>query len=116
MNFKDNCPPRAKTEAATGGITGRLGTAASHFNNVDSATDTRLGLFPSMYAGLRIVDLRKPDDPAEVAYFKPGDSCMSHVRYVLRSGQICFACMDSGFWIIKLKAGVRARMRMPRVA
>lgn len=116
MNVKENCPPRDKTETATGGVVGRTGTASTHFNDVDSATDTHLGLFPFMYAGLRIVDLRDPANPVEVAYFKPGDACMSHVRYRPETGQIWFACMDSGLWIIELKPELRASLRLPKVA
>ncbi len=116
MNLQENCPPRDKTETASGGIIGRPGTATSHFNDVDSATDTHLGLFRFMYAGLRIVDLRDPSSPVEVAYFKPGDACMSHVRYLNDSGQIWFDCMDSGFWVIELRSELRAALGMPKIA
>lgn len=115
MNIKENCPPPGPMEKASGGINGGPGTASTHFNDVDSSTDTRLGLFPFMYAGLRIVDLRDPAKPVEVAYFKPGDSCMSHVRYVAESGQIWFDCMESGFWIIALKPELRASLKLPRI-
>jgi hypothetical protein len=114
MNMKENCPPRDKVETATGGVVGRMGTAASHFNDVDSHEHTRLGLFPFMWAGLRIADLRDPTRPTEVAYFKPGDSCMSHVRYRADTGQIWFACMDSGFWVIELKPELRAALDLPK--
>jgi hypothetical protein len=114
MNMKENCPPRDKVEAATGGVVGRAGTASTHFNDVDSATDTHLGLFPFMYAGLRIVDLRDPANPVEVAYFKPGDACMSHVRYLPATGQIWFACVDSGFWIIELKPQLRSSLGLSK--
>jgi hypothetical protein len=60
-------PPDAQ-ETASRGVLGRRGTAASHFNDVDSASDTKLGLFPFMYAGLRIADLRDPAQPKEIAY------------------------------------------------
>jgi hypothetical protein len=63
-----------------------------------------------MYAGLRIADLRDPTNPVEVAYFKPGDACMSHVRYQPDTGRIWFACMDSGLWIIELKPELRASL------
>lgn len=115
MNFKENCPPPDALEKASNGVTGRVGTASTHFNDVDSATDTRLGLFPFMYAGLRIADLRNPASPTEVAYFKPGDACMSHVRYDGATGNIWFACMDSGFWIIALDPQLRASLKLPRV-
>ena len=110
MNFKENCPTPNAQETGSAGILGRPGTAASHFNDVDSATATRLGLFPFTYAGLRIVDLRDPTNPTEIAYFKPGDSCMSHVRYVARTGHIWFACTASGFWVIELARQARAEL------
>lgn len=113
MNRPENCPPRVGMEATTAGIIGRPGTATSHFNDVDSATDTRLGLFPFLYAGLRIVDLRDPAHPVEVGYFRPGDSCMSHVRYRPDTGHIWLACLDSGFHVLALQAGVRAAVGLP---
>lgn len=115
MNLKENCPARDKVETMSGGVTGRPGTAASHFNDVDSPTDTRLGLFPFLYAGLRIADLRDPANPVEVAYFKPGDACGSHVRYLPSSGQIWFDCMNSGFWVIELTPELRASLQLPKV-
>jgi hypothetical protein len=110
MNKPENCPERTAIEKATGGIVGRPGIAASHFQDVDSATHTRLGLFPMMWAGLRIADLRDPANPTEIAYFKPGDICMSHVHYAAKSGQIWFSCTASGFWVIALKPEVTAKL------
>jgi hypothetical protein len=115
MNRKENCPPRTALENASGGVLGKPGTASTHFNDVDSATDTRLGLFPFMHAGLRIADLRNPADPVEVAYFKPGDLCGSHVRYVPRTGQIWFACNESGFHVIALTTELRRSLKLPKV-
>jgi len=104
---------------------------ASHFNDVDDPRDTRLGLFPFITAGLRIVDLRDPASPSEIAYFNPGlapktvltglglpgespavasDACMSHVRYRRESGQIWFACVDSGFYVVELAPSLRTRL------
>jgi hypothetical protein len=115
MNQKENCPPRTKMELATNGIIGSPGTAASHFNDVDSSTDTRLGLFPFMWAGLRIVDLRDPTRPQEVAYYKPGDACMSHVHYLPRAEQIWFACTYSGFYVIQLDPELLHKVRLGNV-
>lgn len=116
MNHPENCPPRNGIEQATGGLVGRSGVASNHFQDVDSATNTRLGLFSFMFAGLRIVDLRKPEEPREVAYFKPGDPCMSHVRYLPETGQIWFACSASGFYVIELKPELRRSLKLPRVS
>lgn len=107
MNRPENCPPRSEVEKASGGIVGDVGTATLHFNDVDSETDTRLGLFNFMWAGLRIVDLRDVNDPREVAYFKPGDACGGHVRYRPETGHIWFSCGKSGFYVIELKDEVR---------
>lgn len=115
MNRPENCPPRTGIEQATGGLVGRSGVASTHFQDVDDAANTRLGLFSFMFAGLRIVDLRKPREPREVAYFKPGDPCMSHVRYVPKSGQIWFACSASGFYVIEIKPELRKSLGLPRV-
>ncbi|MGE3690824.1 MAG: LVIVD repeat-containing protein [Novosphingobium sp.] len=116
MNQPENCPERTAMEKGSGGLIGRPGTASTHFQDVDDAANTRLGLFSFMFAGLRIADLRNPQAPREVAYFKPGDPCMSHVRYVRRTGHIWFACGSSGFYVIELKPELRRQLRLPRIA
>ena len=113
MNHSENCPPRTGMESATKGVVGAAGTATSHFNDVDSATDTRLGLFTFMSAGLRIADLRDPTKPVEVAYFKPGDPCLSHVRSVGRTGQIWVVCSRSGFYVLELDPKLRRTLGLP---
>jgi len=115
MNRPENCPEPNATEKATGGLVSRLGGATSHFNDVDNAADTHLGLFGMTFAGLRIADLRNPASPTEVAYFKPGDPCMSHVRYMPGSGQIWFACNATGFYVIALKPELRNKIGLPPV-
>lgn len=115
MNHEENCPPPNAMEKASGGLVGRPGIASTHFNDVDDAENTRLGLFSFMYAGLRIADLRDPKNPVEVAYFKPGDPCMSHVYYNREAGQIWFACNASGFWVLELKPEVRAALHLPKL-
>lgn len=114
MNREENCPAPGPAAKASGGISGDVGTASTHFNDVDSETETRLGLFPFMYAGLRIVDLRQPTAPVEVAYFKPGDICGSHVRYDASTGNIWFACVSSGFHVIALEPKLRAMLDFPK--
>ncbi len=116
MNRKENCPPPGKVELASKGISGSPGTASLHFNDVDSATDTRLGLFNFMWSGLRIADLRDPKTPVEVAYSKPGDVCGGHVRYLPERGDIWFACAASGFYVIELAPKLRASLGLPPVA
>jgi hypothetical protein len=114
MNHKENCPAWTAMETATRGVVGAPGTAASHFNDVDSPTDTRLGLFNFLAAGLRVVDLRDPAKPVEVAYFKPGDSCVSHVRYYGRTGHIWVVCNRSGFFVLDLDPKLRRALKLPK--
>ncbi|MBW8785167.1 MAG: hypothetical protein JF593_11130 [Novosphingobium sp.] len=116
MNRAENCPPQDKAEAASHGLAPRLGTATAHFNDVDSATDTRLGLFNFMWGGLRIVDLRDPARPTEVAYFKPGDACTGHVRYLPETGQIWLTCAASGLWVLELKPELRRALGLPAIS
>ncbi len=114
MNQTENCPPRTAAENMSNGVTGAPGTAASHFNDVDNAEDTRLGLFPFMAAGLRIADLRNPANPVEVAYFKPGDPCVSHVRYNAATGHIWVVCGTSGFYVLELNRKLRSELGLNR--
>jgi hypothetical protein len=113
MNHPENCPPPSPGEKGSSGLSPEPGTATLHFNDVDSATDTRLGLFNYLWAGLRIVDIRNPRQPREVAYFKPGDGCGGHVRYLPATGQIWLACAASGFYVLELKPEVRAALSLP---
>lgn len=115
MNRPENCPPPTGIALGSSGIVPSAGTATLHFNDVDSATDTRLGLFNFMWAGLRIVDIRKPGEPTELAYFKPGDVCTGHVRYLPESGHIWLTCNASGFHVLELKPQVRAAAGLPRI-
>ena len=115
MNHAENCPAPTAAERAGGGIVPSPGTATLHYNAVDSAADTRLGLFNFMWGGMRIADLRDPARPVEVAYFKPGDVCTGHARYVAETGHIWFVCNASGFHVIELKPELRRALRLPRV-
>ena len=113
MNRPENCPPTSAKEKGSHGVLPDPGTATLHFNDVDSATDTRMGLFNFMWAGLRIDDIRNPARPQEVAYFKPGDGCSGHVRYVPETGHIWLSCSASGFYVLELKPDVRASLGLP---
>ena len=77
--------------------------ATLHYNDVDSAHDTRRGLFNFMWAGLRIADLSDPAAPREVAYFKPGDACTGHVRYRPEQDHVWLVCQSSGFWVLEVE-------------
>lgn len=109
MNRPENCSAAAKSAKGVSGIIPDPGTATLHFNDVDSADDTRLGLFNFLWGGLRIADLRDPARPVEVAYFKPGDACGGHVRFVPATGHVWLSCGQSGFYVLKLRADLMDR-------
>lgn len=113
MNLPDNCPGQSAAHGISG-IVPSPDTAALHYNDVDSASDTRLGLFNFLWAGLRIADLRNPAEPVEVAYFKPGDACGGHVRYVPETGHVWLSCGQSGFYVLELGGAVRKAVGLPR--
>ena len=116
MNHAENCPAMSSAEKASNGIVPTSGTATLHFNDVDDEAQTRLGLFNFLWAGLRIVDIRNPKQPVEVAYFKPGDACGGHVRYVAKTGDIWLSCGQSGFYVLELSRAVRAGLGLPQMA
>jgi hypothetical protein len=116
-----------------------------HYHNVDNPEDTTFAMFPMWNAGLRIVDVRNPAAPREVAYFNPGrfqfanpvdrfrtkdgfarlarlqnmqglDQAWAHVRYLPESGQIWLATQSGGFWVLELEPQVRAALGLPAVA
>lgn len=101
-----------------------------HYNSVvDNAWGkVPLGMFSFMSAGVRIVDLRDPTKPREVAYYHPAapaqappasnsafgptpysDSCMSHNYFDPATGHIWFACR-SGVYVAELTPEVRAHL------
>jgi hypothetical protein len=130
LEVQDHCDdPAVAVESA-------LGNYGTHYNSVDDVTDTKLGLFSSTAAGIRIVDLRNPARPREVAYYKPGaqpdtalqpagahvsaiwhnanvtDACGSRNVLVPETGHIWFACQATGFFVAELSPEVRAYLRM----
>lgn len=127
MNRQENCPatipapPTAKTAdgridypttpEARAAAMNRSSKESSHYSSVDSATNTRLGLFSMTGAGYRIADLRDPAHPVEIAYFRPGPGCSGFSRYVERTGHIWMSCGAAGFYVLELTAPLKAALR-----
>jgi hypothetical protein len=104
-----------------------------HYNNVvDNAWgNVAIGMFSFMGSGMRIVDLRDPMRPREVAYYKPAastvtpgtgrggrggaissvtpnDTCISQGFFIHETGQIWFSCTSGGFYVAELSSAVKA--------
>jgi hypothetical protein len=88
-----------------------------HYHDVDDSTDTTFVMASMWNAGIRMFDVRDPAQPAEVAYFNPGDvdptattkldQAWAHIRYIPKTGEIWFATANGGFWVVRIEAPVR---------
>jgi hypothetical protein len=98
--------------------------ASVHYHDVDDPGRTTFAMLSMWNAGLRIVDVRDPASPREVAYFNPGafttpgddlllDKAWGHVRYDQATGQIWFATQSGGFWVVELEPQVRRALGLP---
>ncbi|CAN5571580.1 hypothetical protein BH20ACT2_BH20ACT2_03480 [soil metagenome] len=112
--------------------------ASVHYHDVDDPDDTTFAMLSMWHAGLRIVDVRDPANPREVAYFNPGrfrgvdllggaavdpflslqtpnglDQAWAHVRYVAETGHVWLATRSGGFWVLELEPQVRRALDLP---
>lgn len=98
-----------------------------HYQDVDNQTNTTFAMFSSWNSGLRVVDVRDPSHPKEVAYFNPGqfekpgqggflDVAWAHTRYVPELGQLWLTTATGGFWVLELEPQVRAALGLPPLA
>ena len=88
-----------------------------HYHDVDDPNDTTFVMASMWNAGIRLFDVRNPEDPTEVAYFNPADvdptastqldHAWGHIRYLPETGQIWFATADGGFWVVRIEGRVR---------
>lgn len=105
-----------------------------HYNNVveDAWGKVPLGMFSYQSAGVRIIDLRDPTKPREVAYYHPGapspaevpaqngrparvrysDTCSSHNYFDHATGRIWFSC-STGVYVAELTPAVKAFLGAP---
>lgn len=113
--------------------------ASVHYQDVDDPADTTFMMASMWNAGLRLVDVRNPDQPAEVAYFNPGrfqvgdpsggssvgaglalqspnslDQAWAHSRYVPETGHIWLTTRSGGFWVLELQPQVRKALDLPK--
>lgn len=115
VNDPRNCPSTLQDRA----------NYSSHYMGVDSLDDTTT-MFVTWYtAGLRVIDIRDPANPREIAYFNPPpqpdtriprsesgdvvgmrnpswDLSTSDVRYRPDSGEIWFSSVANGLQIVRL--------------
>jgi hypothetical protein len=102
INEPQNCPTQLES-----GV-----NASVHYHDVDDENDTKFVMLSMWNAGMRVVDVRNPEEPREVAYFNPAmipgrlDQAWGHVRYVAETGHIWFSTATGGFWVVQLQGQV----------
>jgi hypothetical protein len=97
--------------------------ASVHYHEFDNRHDAKIAILSMQNAGIRVVDVRDPEHPREIAYFNPGDvdagpevvldNAWGHPRYDAETGQIWFATSSGGFWVVELEPQVRRHLEMP---
>ncbi len=115
-----------------------MSNASVHYQDVDDPEDTTFAMLSMWHAGLRVVDVRNPHQPREVAYFNPGrfrlanpsggggisgsmgiltpndlDQAWAHSRYVPETGHIWLTTRSGGFWVLELQPHIRAALGLP---
>jgi hypothetical protein len=96
--------------------------ASVHYHEFDRTRDARIAILSMWNAGIRVVDVRDPAHPVEIAYFNPGDvdpgpgvvldTAWGHPRFDPATGQIWFATRAGGFWVVELEQQVRDHLGM----
>jgi hypothetical protein len=127
-----NEPAHCPAQVASGS------NASVHYHDLDDPDDTTFAMLSMWNAGLRVVDVRDPSQPREVAYFNPGrfrvadpsggtaigtalalnspnqlDQAWAHSRYVPETGHIWLATRSGGFWVLEIEPQVRAALGLP---
>jgi hypothetical protein len=95
--------------------------ASVHYHEFDSTKNAKIAIISMQNAGIRVVDVRDPAHPREIAYFNPGDvdpgtgvaldNAWGHPRYDADTGQIWFATATGGFWVVELEPQVRKHLK-----
>ena len=114
INRPESCPAQLESGVQ----------ASVHYHDFDRPDGARFAMVSMQNAGVRVVDVRDPANPVEVAYFNPGDvdagpdvtldNAWGHVRY--RNGHIWFATESGGFWVLELEPQVRRHFDLDGLA
>ncbi|MEZ5743215.1 MAG: hypothetical protein R3D89_05655 [Sphingomonadaceae bacterium] len=87
---------------------GRDPTIAYHL--VDNPLDAKFAAVNFGDAGLRIFDIRKPEAPAEVAYFNHGPMVHGGIGHYDAARGLIYAAGGTGFWVLEVEPQVKARL------
>jgi hypothetical protein len=80
-----------------------------HYHDVDDPTNTTFVMASMWNSGIRVFDVRHPDEPKEVAYFNPADiggtldHTWGHLHWDPVTHDIWFASAAGGFWVVHME-------------
>ena len=80
------------------------------YHLIDNPLNAKFAAVNFGAAGLRIFDIRHPENPHEVAYFNHGSLVHAGVGYYDAARGLIYAAGSSGFWVLKIEPQVRARL------
>ena len=97
---------------------------AGHYCNVPTRVDPEIVVCSMIVSGLRVFDIRNPEQPREIAYFNapvsprsipgigivpdPSNWAMSSPSFVPERGEIWYSDGLSGFYVVRLTNGVES--------
>jgi hypothetical protein len=121
----ENFPAQANDNGAQNPVQGYAG----HYCNVPTRVDPQIVACSMILSGLRVFDIRDPEQPREIAYFNapvsqrtipgigiipdPSNWAMSSPSFVPERGEIWYSDGLSGFYAVRLTNGAQA-LAQPR--
>jgi hypothetical protein len=116
----ENFPAQANDNGAQNPVQGYAG----HYCNVPTRVDPAIVACSMILSGLRVFDIRNPEQPREIAYFNapvsprtipgigiipdPSNWAMSSPSFVPERGEIWYSDGLSGFYAVRLTNGTQA--------
>jgi hypothetical protein len=116
----ENFPAQANDNGAQNPVQGYAG----HYCNVPTRVDPEIVACSMILSGLRVFDIRNPEQPREIAYFNapvsprtipgigivpdPSNWAMSSPSFVPKRSEIWYSDGLSGFYAVRLTNGVQA--------
>jgi hypothetical protein len=116
----ENFPAQANDNGAQNPVQGYAG----HYCNVPTRVDPEIVACSMILSGLRVFDIRNPQQPREIAYFNapvsprtipgigiipdPSNWAMSSPSFVPERGEIWYSDGLSGFYAVRLTNGAQA--------
>ena len=83
------------------------------YHLIDNPMNAKFAAVNFVSAGLRIFDIRNPEEPTEVAYVNHGFMIHGGVGHYDAARGLIYAAGNSGLWIPKLQPQVRKELRLP---